>query len=207
MRLFIFFVLLVSNSVLRAADFKPFFNHVIKVEGKAFTVTKFDRGGATKFGVTFQTFYRFCDLEKIAIQCDKDADSKVTPKDLARLILGEVKPIYKTYYWDIIKGDQIDNQAIAEFVTDFVVNSGATKSKISLIQKIVNVKQDGIFGTQTINAINRHNPKLLFEKLYKFRVNFYKRICANDRTQSKFYKGWINRISTLKKIYHHEKFI
>lgn len=207
MKLFISIVLLLSNYFLCAADFQHFFNHTIKVEGKAFTITKFDRGGATKFGVTFQTFYRFCDLEKIVIQCDKDEDNKVTPKDLARLTLGEVKPIYKTYYWNILQADKIHNQAIAEFTTDFVVNSGATKGKIVQLQKIVGVKQDGIFGIQTINAINKHNPKMLFDKLYHFRVNFYKRLCANDRTQLKFYKGWINRISTLKRIYYHEKFI
>ncbi|MEA5426803.1 glycoside hydrolase family 108 protein [Arcicella lustrica] len=203
----ILFIILFFTNFCSGADFKPFFNHVVKVEGSAFTVTRFDRGGATKFGVTFQTFNRFCDLEKFVIECDKDNDKKVTPKDLARLALNDVKPIYKTYYWNVVKGDKIHNQAIAEFLTDFVVNSGASKNKVLQLQKAMGIKQDGIFGTQTIKAINKQNPKVLFKKLYSFRVNFYKKICANDRTQLKFFKGWINRISLLEQIYYHEKFI
>lgn len=207
MKLFlnIFFVLF-SISV-SAADFMPFFNHVVLVEGQAFTVTRFDRGGATKFGVTLQTYTNFCGMPFVTIVCDKNKDNRITSSDLALVTLGDVKPIYKQNYWNVIKGDMIQNQAIAEFITDFVVNSGGSGSNIKSIQRILGTVQDGRIGSNTINAINRQNPKILFLKLFAFRMSFYKKIVLRNNSQQRFLKGWINRIVHLKNIYQNAKLI
>lgn len=190
-----------------SADFKPFFNHTIKVEGKSFTKIAFDKGNETKFGVTISTFKLFCNQPEVPIYCDKNNDKKVDWKDLALTPIGDVKPIYKRFYWDKLHADKIENQAIAEFLVDFIVNSGGSVNNIKRIQRIVGVSQDGIMGMATIKAINRQSPKLLFDKLFVFRKDFYDSICKNDKSQLKFSKGWHNRINNLKTMYQNEKFI
>lgn len=205
MRAVLFTFFLLSNFSLQAGVFVKFFHNTIHVEGQSYTNCKLDAGGETKFGITLSTFKLFCKVD--AVRCDLNNDNVVNGKDLFLTRLDNIKPIYKKYYWDVIHGDQINNQAIAEFIADFVVNSGASKKKLKQLQKVIGIKPDGFWGMQTVKAINKQNPKLLFEKLYNFRVHFYQRICAKNHSQKYFYKGWINRISKLKKIYSHEKFI
>ncbi len=190
-----------------SADFTKFFNNTISVEGKTFVNMKFDRGRETMYGIAINTYVRFCDLPQVPIVCDKNKDKRVNYKDLAMMKIGESKPIYKKYYWDVAFGDKVKNQAIAEFVADFFVNSGGSSRNIKKIQKVVGVTQDGIFGPGTIKAINRQKPKVLFEKLYRFRLEFYNKICQRDKTQYVFLKGWKNRLLKLKHIYQNGKFI
>jgi lysozyme family protein len=59
------------------------------------------------------------------IVCDKDLDGKITAKDLNRVTLEDAKVIYKINYWDVALGDEIGNQAVAEMIVDFFINSGA----------------------------------------------------------------------------------
>ncbi|MDR6564956.1 MULTISPECIES: glycosyl hydrolase 108 family protein [unclassified Arcicella] len=208
MKKFIILLLIIFRfTTCFSADFVRFFNNTISVEGKTFVSLKFDRGNETLYGITIGTYKRFCDLPKVPIVCDKNADKVVNYKDLALMKLGETKPIYKKYYWDITLADQIENQAVAEFISDFFVNSGGSPNNIKKIQGLVGVAQDGIIGKGTIRAINKQNPKILFDKIYLFRLDFYHRICLRDKTQYMFLKGWTNRIVKLKKIYQNGKFI
>jgi len=187
-------------------EFKPFFWHTMKMEGR-FSETKFDRGGATMFGITLKTFQGYCNRPAVPIDCDRNKDHKVSTADMFFLRPVDVYPIYKRDYWDAIKADSIHNQAIAEFMADFIVNSGGSSWNIKGLQKVVGAKADGKIGVQTLAKINGQNAKVLFAKLYKFRVNYYYRLSAKDHSQKRFLKGWINRISNLKTIYQNENFI
>ncbi len=206
MRLFLLLLLFVQN--LYSADFNISFPHTIKVEGETFTRIKLDRGGATKYGVTIVTYTYWCNGKKITVVvCDKNGDGKITAIDLNRTTIEDVKPIYKALYWDIAKGDKIKNQAIADFIVDFFINSGASNRNIKLIQKCLKVSQDGYFGEQTLKAINSKKPKALFKILFSFRTNFYKNIVKKNPSQSIFLRGWNNRLIILKTIYHNEKLL
>jgi lysozyme family protein len=189
------------------SDFNPFFWHVLKVEGRSFVETAFDRGGATMLGITFKTFLSYCGKPAVPINCDKNNDKRLTAADMFSLRPVDVLPIYKRDYWDVIKADSIHNQAIAEFMADFVVNSGGSKPRIQQLQKVVGAFPDGKFGVKTLAKINGQNPQTLFNKLYRFRTNYYYSLAQKDHTQRKFLKGWLRRIFNLKSIYKNEGFI
>lgn len=200
-------LLLISVSSF-CADFNISFPHTIRVEGETFTRIKFDKGGATKYGITYYSYSYWCNGRKVTIiVCDKDLDGKITAKDLNRATLDDAKVIYKYNYWDVALGDEIRNQAVAEMIVDFFINSGASGRNIRLIQKLIGVKQDGHFGKITISEINKQDQKKLFKKLYDFRIKFYTQIVKNNPSQRKFLKGWKNRLTTLKTMYTNEKLL
>jgi lysozyme family protein len=202
MKYILMITLLFFSVFAKSANFETFFPHVIKVEGVMFTVTQYDRGGATKFGVTYSTFKMWCDSKVIEIApCDKDGNGRITKNDLRLTVLQDVKPIYKHCYWDAVKADSIKNQAVAELYVDFIINSGAgyKNQNIKAIQKLVGVKVDGKIGTKTLKAINDFPPKKLYNLLYKYRINYYYSIAHG--TQRTFLRGWLNRLQTLKSIH------
>lgn len=103
--------------------------------------------------------------------------------------------IYKKNYWDRMKGDLIQNQAVADILFDGCVNHGVTRG-IKLMQKAVNVAQDGIMGPITLNAINTRDPRLVYERYKNERRAFYQQIVDNDPKQGTFLTGWMNRINS-----------
>ena len=203
------YLLVFLSFTAQSADFEMFFPHLIKVEGTFFTVTQYDAGGATKFGVTYAVFQSWCNGKIMAVvPCDKDRNGKITTNDLRLTVLQDVKPIYKTQYWDICKADLITNQAVAENIVDMVVHCGVgyDRSHIKALQRIVGVSQDGKIGPQTLRAINQGNSSKIYNDLVKYRKSFYKKLTLKKRTQKKFLKGWYKRLSILKSIhYSHDK--
>ena len=206
-KLTIIFLLLSISFNGVCGDFKAFFWNVLKVEGRTFVETKFDRGGATMLGITFQTFVAYCGTPAVPINCDKNNDKRLTAADMFSLTPVDVQPIYKRDYWNVLKADSIKNQAIAEFMADFVVNSGGRKSNIQALQRIIGAYPDGKFGAKTLAKINGQNSLRLFNRLYRFRTNYYYRLTYRDHTQKRFLKGWLKRIFNLKSIYKNEGFI
>lgn len=203
-------IILLFNFVSLGADFDKYFPHLINSEGVKFTIIKYDRGGATKFGITIGTYKYWCKKETfIGIGCDKNGDFKVDAKDLNRVTMGEIKPIYRVMFWNRVYADSIHNQGVAEMFVDFLVNSGMgyKNGNIKAIQKIVGVSQDGIIGRNTLQAINKMYPPSLFDKIFKYRQSFYKRLVRKDYQQKKFLTGWNNRINLIYKYCKNEKYI
>ncbi|MFC0182749.1 Predicted Peptidoglycan domain-containing protein [Pseudarcicella hirudinis] len=204
-RLLLFLIVFICNTS-KAADFEKYFPHLLKAEGILFTIVQYDRGGATKFGVTFQT-YRIACNKSIALVCDKNRDGKLTSVDLSMTTQKDIKPIYKFMYWKQAKAHEIKNQAVAEVITDILVNCGPGRGNIHLkaIQGLVGAKRDGVLGSETVKKINQANSKKLYTKIYNYRASYYKKIGVGS--QRKFLRGWINRIVNLKKIHLHEKYV
>ena len=204
-----YLLLTLTTFTAKSADFEAFFPHLIKVEGTFFTVTQYDAGGATKFGVTYSVYKSWCSGKQIEVPpCDKDQNGKITVNDLRLTVLQDVKPIYKTHYWNICKADFIINQAVAENIVDMVVHCGVgyDRSHIKALQRIVGVSQDGKIGPKTLRAINQGDSKKIYNDLIKYRKSFYKKLTLKKRTQKKFLKGWYKRLTILKSIhYSHDK--
>ena len=119
-------------------------------------------------------------------------------------------------YWDKMKADRIKNQSIANLCVNTVWGSGA--GYIKTIQGVLGVKQDGMVGNVTLNAINSYTPqKELFDKLWKRREKYFNDIVARSvaayekkigrpatetekirHTQKKYLKGWLNRLNSFK---------
>lgn len=163
--------------------------HIIKWEGGAkFTNDPLDRGGATKYGVTIGTLQ--------GIKYDTNHDGKVNVDDVKALQLDDFKYILKSQYWDRWKADDITNQSVANLLVDWLWGSG--KHGIIIPQRLLGVPADGIVGEVTINALNGANQKDIYNKVWQARKEFYEKIVKNNPSQSKWLKGWMNRLNDLK---------
>ena len=177
-----------ATSVEKLAPF------VLEHEG-GFVNDPLDRGGATNKGVTIAIWK--------AQGYDKDGDGDIDVADLKLITEADAIMIMKKNYWDRWKADQIKNQAIANTLVDWVWGSGAWGIKIP--QRILGVKDDGVVGIKTLEAINKQNPNKFLEKLYLARFNFLDGIVASNPSQKRFIKGWKNRMNNLIK--YNKKFI
>lgn len=160
------------------ANFKPALKKVLKHEG-GYSNHPLDAGGSTNKGITQKTYNYYYE------------------GDVKNITDEQVETIYKIGYWNKIKGDNIISQSVAELLFDYAVNSGS-KTAIIKVQRLVGVKDDGLMGPKTIDAINKKNPKTLFNELHDVRVAYYKQIVANKPSQKVFYNGWKNRLESYK---------
>ena len=155
------------------ADFNEAIVKTLAREGGArFTDTTSDKGGATKYGIS-QAAYPNLDIRNLTEQQARD--------------------IYKRDYWDRVGGDNINSQAVAENIFDTAVNMGVgTASKLAQLCCDV-APADGIIGMQSLNAINAMDEHLFLAGYTLSKIARYAHICNNDRSQTKFLLGWINR--------------
>ncbi len=156
---------------------------ILKWEG-GFVNDPLDRGGATNKGITLGTFRRFY---------GKDA----SVEQLKALTDEQWITIFKAGYWNPWQADYIANQSIANIVVDWAWASG-TKTSIKQVQRILNTTVDGVVGPQTIAAINSANPRELFDRIRSARLTFVDDILRRNPTQSRFIRGWKNRINNIK---------
>ena len=165
------------------AKYEKLIPTVLKFEG-GFANHPSDPGGATNSGVTLSTFRNVYGKDK-------------TVQDLKNMTNEQWEHIFKTRFWDRWKADDIDNQAIANLLVDWLWASGVYGIKYP--QEVLGVKTDGIVGLKTLAAINYYpNKKELFEKLWNRRKKHFEDIVRN-RPQSKvFLKGWLRRLSDFK---------
>jgi len=152
------------------ADFDIAFKKVIIFEG-GYIDDKDDKGGETKFGISKRSFPNI---------------------DIRELTLNNAKQIYKENYWNKIKGDLIDDQDIANNIFDCSVNCGSSTS-IRLLQKVINVKIDGILGSITLGSLNKKDPVCVINMFKNERVKYYIDVCKKRKQDKKFFFGWIKR--------------
>ncbi|WP_407475254.1 glycoside hydrolase family 108 protein [Elizabethkingia anophelis] len=174
-----------------AEELLPF---ILKWEG-GFVNDPLDRGGATNMGVTLPAWK--------AYGYDKTGDKKVDVSDLKKLTKSDVLHVLRVGYWNRWKAGQINNQAIANTLVDWVWGSGAWGIKIP--QRLLGVTQDGIVGSKTIEALNKQDAKTFLEKLYKARYDYLQGIVNRNPSQKRFINGWNNRMNDLVRF--NQKFV
>lgn len=163
------------------ANHKILESFVLKWEG-GFVNDKDDLGGATNMGVTLATYRSVF-------------GNKKTVKDLKRMTRVQWGVIFKKYYWDKWKADDIKDQNVANILVDWLWCSGSYGIKIP--QKVLGVSIDGIVGTKTIAAINARDGRELFDTIRQERKDYIDSICQARPQNMKFKKGWLNRINSL----------
>ena len=164
------------------ANFQPAFQKMIHNEGGyVLHEVEGDRGGQTYAGIAknfHPTWEGWIYIDK------KDFNS---PQ-----LLNAVSDFYNRQFWRPIRGNDIQQQAVAEALFDFSVNAGIrTASKLAQI--VVDAAPDGIIGAKSIAKINDADPEKFLLKFALAKVARYAEICRKNPSQKKFLLGWVNR--------------
>lgn len=120
------------------------------------------------------------------------------------------RAFYKKEFWAEIKGDEIQDQNIANEVFDTAVNQGIDEA-IEDLQRAFNLlndngregfedlKVDGVIGKKTLAAINGFKSKWAISLTVNgLQFARYVTITERDKTQERFFKGWIRRVILLQ---------
>lgn len=191
------------------AEFKSFLPHLLKFEG-GFVNHPSDPGGATNKGITLNTYRQFFGSHK-------------TVTDLKNIPNHEVETIYKAGYWQKIKGDNIDGQAVASTIFDMAVNAGPQKAAYIAQYVLHNdfklpITIDGVIGPKTTEAINSVDDAAFFNGFQRIRRKYYyyragelslpdldypfiKFLTTPKKSQKVFLRGWLNRVEKLEKLF------
>jgi lysozyme family protein len=141
-----------------------------------------------------------------------DQIKKYTPRDnydkvmFANVeLMGLVRSLYKTNYWDVNKLDYVVNQAIANELFDTAINMGVGVAS-RFLQRALNVTNknqqlypdvliDGIVGPTTLSILNNHpNPQRLFKWLNIMQGARYLEIMEKAPAQEIFADSWLSRV-------------
>ena len=114
-------------------------------------------------------------------------------KEFGGSLTAMVRDFYRNEFWNRMRGDEINNQDVANTIFNFGVNAGIGLA-IKLAQLVVGATPDGGIGPKTIEKLNQIADGQRFKETYALaKIARYAEICNKDRTQSKFLLGWVNR--------------
>lgn len=165
--------------------FEPAVDLVLRHEGGLEQDYNYDSGLCTKYGISL-IFLR------------KNIKANATDADVKTLNMATAKEIYRQYFWNKYRFQDIESQKMANRLFDLSVNCGP-KEAFMLIQRAANscghdLTVDGILGARSIAAIN--NPDInnsLYTALINHAEEYYKKI-ANISHNNKFLAGWLARL-------------
>lgn len=163
------------------ADFNPAFEKMLRDEG-GYQLTNIpgDRGGMTYAGIARNPNP---DWPGWALVDRKEFGGSLTPM---------VREFYRQRFWNVVRGDEIASQAIAETIFNFAVNTGPALA-IKLAQVIAGATPDGNLGAKTLELLNQCTPEKFVPSYALAKIQRYVDICMRNREQSKFLLGWVRR--------------
>lgn len=174
----------------KKSDFFPeAYAVVLKHEG-GYTNDPVDKGGATAYGVSLA----FMKAQNI----DIDGDGDVDVDDVKALKNNHAENIYRTFFWNKNRYNEIDNKAVAIKLFDTAVNTGASRCHKILrntLNKIIVGKVDvnGIMDDEVMEIINIIEPKMLLEEFRNQQAAFYQALVVKTPKYKKYINGWLQR--------------
>ena len=159
-------------------NFDASFAKVMQSEG-GYVWDKDDAGGETNLGVTVGAWGAYL-------------GRSIQPGEMKALTQDDVKPFYKSMYWDKVKGDDLPS-GVDYAVFDFAVNAGAGRAA-KFLQRSVGAVDDGVIGSGTLSLVEKTHPTILLDNFAEQKERFYNGLVAINPSQQKFLKGWMARV-------------
>jgi lysozyme family protein len=140
-----------------------------------------DPGGATNMGITRATLAAW-------------RKRPVTVEEVKRLTRAEASRIYRSQYWDTIRGDELP-PGVDYAVFDISVNSGPGRAA-KFLQQALRVEADGVVGAKTIAAAAAVSDVKLASDICKRRLKWLSTLS----TWRTFGRGWRSRVIAVEKV-------
>lgn len=166
-----------------------------------------DRGGETYRGVARNAHPKWTGWA-IVDALKKKPDF---PKNLRNHVAlnAEVDMFYRSVFWNKIRGDDLLDQRLANYVFDFAVNSGVVTAG-RFLQRALNVHArgrfpelvaDGQIGGKTLQALDAVGSDIgaVAATLLEERKEFVQDLAVKNPSQQVFLKGWLARLKRLEK--------
>ncbi len=166
---------------------------------------KYDRGGITNYGVSI-VFLKECVQKNIdTVKSFGITNLPVTRETIKGLTKAQAAALFRWRFWSSLHLDDMPLK-LAVLLYDAAVNHGPNRS-VRFAQQAYNMGTtygtklvvDGILGPLTRDALKKTDTPVLHKNMLFCREDFYYAIVNNDRTQEKFLKGWLNRVSDLRR--------
>lgn len=140
-----------------------------------------DPGGATNMGITIGTLRAW-------------RQGSVSKEDVRLLSKAEARSIYRTNYWDMVRGDEL-RAGVDLVALDPAVNSGVRRG-VQWLQRAAGVVADGRIGPITVRAANAARPAEVIKKACEIRMGFLRGL----RTFGTFGRGWSRRVARVEAV-------
>ena len=165
-----------------------------------------DRGGFTKFGVSTAFL-----TDIASTQAGRDVLDRmgvilpVTRTTIRNLTESLAASLFRWQMWDTLKLDLIPLRP-AVVLYDAAVNSGPRQS-VKFAQRGYNacvtygqpLDADGIMGPATRKAMQQADTEKIIMSMLDQREQFYRDLVAAKPSQEVFLKGWLNRVTDLRR--------
>ena len=116
-------------------------------------------------------------------------------KSLRDITKADAEKVYKKYYWDHFSADYIANQALAEIVVDFGVNSGP-RNAAKMVREAMGLPQgEGAWTASVLDLLNKSNAADLHGKIKAKREQHYQWLAKKDpKKYGDDLRGWLRRL-------------
>lgn len=139
-----------------------------------------DNGGATMYGITISTLRAW-------------RGKPVTKDDVRKLTKTEALRIYRAWYWQPVRGDDLP-AGLDLAVYDLAVNSGPSRAA-RFLQGVLRVQTDGVIGSRTVSAAQAANVTAAINMICDNRLAWLRGL--DDWPH--FGKGWTNRVEDIRR--------
>lgn len=148
---------------------------ILKIEGGISDDVN-DNGTLTKYGISQRSYPHL---------------------DIRNLTFEQALEIYRKDWWEPLRLNLVVNNGVAHQIFLLAINCGQ-KPAVKMIQKALNkmggqLVVDGIIGNFTVTSINTCNNGWLSAEIRVQACKYYLDITDRDKTQVKFFRGWIRR--------------
>lgn len=165
-------------------NFAPLLKTVVGVEGGVSDrPLKADPGGLTNKGVTQKAYDRWRTTQGLE------------HRSVRELTVAEYTKLYKTDYWDLVKGDLLP-AGLDCVMFDYCVNSGPKQPTLDL-QRVLGLRLvDGIIGPETLTAVDGADLTRVINELCDRRLSFMRSLKNWGSNKN----GWTSRVAHIRQV-------